>query len=189
MANPDNTPTPDTLQEALLNDPEFLQRIVQNALQHILEAEISHHLNAEPYQRTPSRKGYRNGYKPRQLKTRVGSLELLIPQDRDGTFRTELFEKYQRNEKALVLSLMTMYLEGISTRKVRDVTEVLCGTSFSKSTVSNLTRQLDEDLQAWRSRPLEVDVPVPDGGCSLRTCPGRPSGGQPGGADRDGGQG
>ena len=62
MANPDNTPTPDTLQEALLNDPEFLQRIVQNALQHILEAEISHHLNAEPYQRTPSRKGYRNGY-------------------------------------------------------------------------------------------------------------------------------
>ena len=106
MANPDNTPTPDTLQEALLNDPEFLQRIVQNALQHILEAEISHHLNAEPYQRTPSRKGYRNGYKPRQLKTRVGSLELLIPQDRDGTFRTELFEKYQRNEKALVLSLI-----------------------------------------------------------------------------------
>jgi len=159
MANPDNTPTPDTLQEALLNDPEFLQRIVQNALQHILEAEISHHLNAEPYQRTPSRKGYRNGYKPRQLKTRVGSLELLIPQDRDGTFRTELFEKYQRNEKALVLSLMTMYLEGISTRKVRDVTEVLCGTSFSKSTVSNLTRQLDEDLQAWRSRPLEVEYP------------------------------
>ena len=107
----------------------------------------------------PAGKATATATNPGQLKTRVGSLELLIPQDRDGTFRTELFEKYQRNEKALVLSLMTMYLEGISTRKVRDVTEVLCGTSFSKSTVSNLTRQLDEDLQAWRSRPLEVEYP------------------------------
>ena len=165
MATTDATPNPGTLQEALINDPEFLQAIVQNVLQRLLEHELTQHLEAEPYQRTPDRKGYRNGYKPRRLKTRVGSLELLIPQDRDGTFRTELFEKYQRNEKALVLSLMEMYLQGVSTRKVRDVTEALCPASFSKSTVSDLTQTrrvrpcLDADLAAWRSRPLEVEYP------------------------------
>ena len=126
MATTDHTPTPDSLQEALINDPEFLQRIVQNLLQGILNADFTRHIGAEPFQRTPNRRGYRNGYKPRRLNSRVGSLELLIPQDRDGGFRTELFEKYQRNEKALVLSLMTMYLQGVSTRKVRDVTETLC---------------------------------------------------------------
>lgn len=159
MATTDHTPTPGSLQEALINDPEFLQRIVQNLLQGILNADFTRHIGAEPFQRTPNRRGYRNGYKPRRLNTRVGTLELLIPQDRDGGFRTELFEKYQRNEKALVLSLMTMYLQGVSTRKVRDVTETLCGTSFSKSLVSELTHDLDVDLEAWRGRPLVVDYP------------------------------
>ena len=77
-----------------------------------------------------------------------------MPVDRDGTFRSELFERYQRSEKALVATLMQMYLEGVSTRKVRDVTETLCGTTFSRSTVSSLVSTLDADLAAWRERPL-----------------------------------
>ena len=84
MATTDHTPTPGSLQEALINDPEFLQRSVQNLLQGILNADFTHHSGAEPFQPTPNRRGYRNGYKPRRLNTRVGSLELLIPQDRDG---------------------------------------------------------------------------------------------------------
>jgi len=77
-----------------------------------------------------------------------------VPQDRDGTFSTQLFARYQRSEKALVLALMEMYVEGVSTRKVRDITEALCGTSFSKSLVSELAGQLDAELAAWRNRPL-----------------------------------
>ena len=79
---------------------------------------------------------------------------MLVPLDREGTFKTELFDRYQRSEKALVSTLMEMYLEGVSTRKVKDVTEVLCGTSFSKSTVSRLTGQLAADLVVWRERRL-----------------------------------
>ena len=100
------------------------------------------------------RRGYRNGSKPRQLNTRVGTLTLQVPQDRGGTFSTQLFARYQRNEKALVLALMEMYVEGVSTRKVREITEVLCGTSFSKSLVSELVGQLDAELAAWRHQPL-----------------------------------
>src|SRR5690606_36587790 len=79
--------------------------------------------------------------------------------DREGTFKSELFERYQRSEKALVGTLMEMYLEGVSTRKVRHVTEVLCGTSFSKSTVSRLVGLLHGDLAAWRERPLDAAYP------------------------------
>jgi transposase-like protein len=88
------------------------------------------------------------------LHTRVGTLTLRVPQDRDGPFSTQLFARYQRSEKALVLTLMEMYVEGISTRKVAEVTEALCGTSFSKSPVSELVGTLDADLAAWRERPL-----------------------------------
>lgn len=94
------------VQQVLLDDPEFLRNIVQRALQQLLEAEITEHVGAAPYERTESRKGQRNGYKPRKLKTRVGTLELLVPQDREGTFSTQLFARYQRNEKALILALM-----------------------------------------------------------------------------------
>jgi putative transposase len=145
------------VQQILLDDPEFLRRIVERALQQLLEAEITEHVGAAPYERSQNRKGYRNGYKPRKLKTRVGSLELLVPQDREGTFSTQLFARYQRNEKALVLALMEMYVEGVSTRKVKEVTEELCGTSFSRSLVSELAGKLDSELDAWRSRPLEAE--------------------------------
>jgi putative transposase len=110
-------------QEILLDDPDFLRGIVERVAQQLLEAEMTEHIGAAPYERSATRSGHRNGYKPRTLRTRVGTLNLLIPQDREGTFSTRLFSRYQRNEKALVLALMEMYVEGVSTRKVKEVTK------------------------------------------------------------------
>lgn len=124
-----------------------------------LETEMTEHIGAKRHERTEERKGYRNGYKPRTLITRVGTLNLLVPQDRDGTFSTSLFERYQRSEKALVTTLMQMYLQGVSTRKVSKVTEELCGRSFSSQLVSKLTKDLDAELAAWRERPLTGEYP------------------------------
>ena len=156
MANHHRRADKELVQQILIDDPEFLRRIVERTLQQLLEAEITEHIGAAPYERTQNRKGHRNGYKPRKLKTRVGTLDLLVPQDREGTFSTQLFARYQRNEKALVLALMQMYVEGVSTRKVREVTEELCGTSFSKSLLSELAANLDSELEEWRSRPKNL---------------------------------
>ena len=145
-------------QEVLLDDPGFLRGIVQRLVQQLLEAEMTEHIGAAPYERTERRTGQRNGYKPRTLRTRVGTLNLLVPQSREGTFSSRLFSRYQRNEKALVLALMEMYVEGVSTRKVKDITEELCGTSFSKSTVSHLAAGLDSELEAWRKCRLEAEA-------------------------------
>jgi putative transposase len=142
-------------QEVLLDDAGFLAEVVQRVLQELLEAEMTEHVGAAPYERAAGREGHRNGHKPRALRTRVGTLNLLVPQDREGTFSTRLFARYQRNEKALCLALMEMYVEGVSTRKVKDITEALCGTSFSKSLVSSLAGSLDAELRAWRERRLE----------------------------------
>src|SRR5215204_7487087 len=141
-------------QALLLDDPGFLRGIVERALQAILEEEMTAHLGAGRYERGEGRTGYRNGSKPRTLTTRVGTLELRVPQDRDGTFSTELFARYQRSEQALVTTLMEMYVQGVSTRNVAAITEELCGTSVSKSQVSALVGRLDPDLAAWRTRPL-----------------------------------
>jgi len=141
-------------QAILLDDPEFLRGIVERAVQAILDEEMTAHLGAGRYERGEGRTGYRNGSRPRTLTTRVGTLDLRVPQDRDGTFSTELFARYQRSEQALVTTLMEMYVQGISTRKVAAITEELCGKSVSKSQVSALVGRLDPELAAWRSRPL-----------------------------------
>ncbi len=154
MAKGNGSEQTELAQAILLDDPDFLRGIVERALQTILEAEMTAHLGAGKYERGDGRTGYRNGYKPRSLTTRVGTLELRVPQDRDGTFSTELFARYQRSEQALVTTLMEMYLQGVSTRKVAAITEELCGTSFSKSQVSALVGRLDTELVAWRTRPL-----------------------------------
>jgi putative transposase len=136
-----------------------MRRMVERVVQQVLEAEMSSFLGADSYERTGERRGYRNGYKPRTLKTRVGELELMVPKDRDGQFQTELFERYQRSEKALVLAVTQMYVEGVSTRKVRDITEVLCGLEISKSQVSALAQKLDAEVEQWRERPIEKAFP------------------------------
>ena len=157
MTNEHRKPDVELAQEVLLDAPGFLREIVERVLQELLETEMTEHIGAAPYERTENRNGHRHGHKPRALRTRVGTLNLLVPQDRQGTFSTRLFARYQRNEKALVLALMEMYIEGDSTRKVTEVTEALCGTSFSKSLVFSLAGRLDAELQAWRSRPLEAE--------------------------------
>jgi putative transposase len=147
------------LQEAINDGDDAMQLLLQHTMQRVLEEEITAYLEAGTYERTDTRKGYRNGYKPRMLKTRVGRIELMVPKDREGRFQTELFEKYQRNEKALTLAIMEMYVQGVSTRKVKKITEELCGLDISKSQVSNLARNLDEEVAIWRNRPLEKEYP------------------------------
>lgn len=143
----------------LFQDDLGLSRLVESVVNQILEAQLTEHLGAERHERTDARQGYRNGHRPRQLKTRVGTLELEVPRVRNGSFSTELFARYQRSEQALVLALLEMVVNGVSTRKVRRITEELCGTSIAKSTVSDLCKQLDPLVQAWNERPLQGPYP------------------------------
>lgn len=141
-------------QEALIDKPDFLKQAIQAIIQKGLEEEFRKFIGADEHQRTDERIGYRNGSYPRQLKTRVGTLDLRVCRDRDGEFKTELFERYQRSEKALVLGIIEMYLWGVSTRNVEEIMEPLCGFNISKSQVSELAGKLDNDLNIWRTRPL-----------------------------------
>jgi putative transposase len=143
----------ETLQHLFTGDGQ-LGRLVEAVLNHVLNAQVTEQLQAARYERREQRQGYRNGYKPRQLTTRVGSLTLLVPQVRDGQFSTEVFARYQRSEQALVLTLMEMVVNGVSTRKVARITEELCGTSFAKSTVSDLCKALDPLVSSWNERDL-----------------------------------
>jgi len=140
-------------------DPDLLRALVRQAVQEVLEAEMDEALGARKGERTAARLSYRSGYYGRTLLTRVGPIELRVPQDREGRFSTEVFERYQRSEKALVAALVEMYVAGVSTRKVAKVTEELCGREFSASTVSRLTKSLDEQLRALMERPLEAEFP------------------------------
>jgi putative transposase len=144
---------------ALLEDRDFLKEIVQETLQLILEQEMEEALQAAKGERTPHRLGYRAGYYPRILVTRVGKLELRVPQDRQGRFSTRLFERYQRSERALVQALAEMYVQGVSTRKVKVITEELCGHEFSASTISRINQQMDEELERFAQRRLEEEYP------------------------------
>ena len=140
-----------------LEDRDFLKEIVQGVLQEILEAEMEETVQAGKGERTEGRLGYRSGYYGRTLVTRVGKLQLRVPQDRQGRFSTQLFERYQRSEKALVVSLAEMYIQGVSTRKVRKITEALCGQGFSASTISQINGRLDEQLEQFSKRRLEEE--------------------------------
>jgi putative transposase len=143
------------LKELLLSDGDYLRTMVESVVQATLEAEMTEALGAVKGERTTSRLGYRSGYYRRSLITRVGTLELRVPQDRQGRFSTELFERYQRSEKALVSALAEMYVQGVSTRKVKAITEDLCGHEFSASAVSAVTKRLDANLKAFCERRLE----------------------------------
>lgn len=138
---------------------DVLQELVEWLLQELLNLEFDQFLGAGRYERSEGRAGYRNGYRQRELVTRVGRLTLLVPRDREGRFSTRLFERYQRSEKALVLALQESYLQGVSTRKVRQITEKLCGVEYSKDQVSRMAQALDEELEIWRRRPLTKKYP------------------------------
>jgi putative transposase len=145
--------------EILAQQQDWLRGLIEEVVQQVLEAEMDEALAAQKGERTADRLGYRSGYYPRTLITRVGKIELRVPQDRQGRFRTEVFERYQRSEKALVAALAEMYVQGVSTRKVKAVTEELCGHEFSASTISRFTEKLDETLEEFAQRPLEEEYP------------------------------
>lgn len=159
MARKQYTIAAGELEATLGQDPDFLRPLVQKIVEETLEAQMDECLGAGRYERTGERLGYRSGHYRRSLLTRVGTLELRVPQDRDGLFSTDVFERYQRSEKALVAALVEMYVQGVSTRKVADVTEALCGQSISASTVSRLNQTLDEELARFAGRPLEEAYP------------------------------
>ena len=138
----------------VLSKNDAIKGLLESVLNQVLASQMTEHLGAERHEQTDDRVGYRNGTRPRQLYTRVGPLNLQVPQTRDGSFKTEIFKRYQRSEQAFVLGIMEMYLEGVSCRKVTKITEQLCGCSFSKSTVSELCVGLDARMNAWRNRPL-----------------------------------
>lgn len=143
----------------LLTEEDALKKLMQTLLQEVLEAEMDEALHAGKGERTAGRLGYRSGHYGRTLVTRVGKLELRVPQDRQGRFSTELFERYQRSEKALVAALLEMYVQGVATRRVAAITEELCGHSFSASAISTINQKLDAELTRFMSRRLEEAYP------------------------------
>ena len=133
---------------------EILPELIRIVLNAAMQAERSEHLQAAPYEHNPERRGYANGYKPKTLRTRVGEITLAVPQVREGGFYPQALEKGLRSERALTLALAEMYVQGVSTRKVKAITEQLCGVSISSSVVSQAAQQLDGELAKWRERPL-----------------------------------
>ena len=138
---------------------EAFSKLLEEIFNQVLLAQSTEQIGAEPYERTETRTAYRNGFRERQLTTRVGTLTLRVPRHRNGQFSTELFSRYQRSEQALVLAMMEMVINGVSTRKVEQITEELCGKKFSKSTVSTLCKKLDPIVEAFRTRPLKCHYP------------------------------
>jgi transposase-like protein len=146
--------------KALLEEEsDFLRPMVRAVIQEFLEAEMAEAVGAEKGERVEGRLSYRSGYYTRSLVTRVGKVELRVPQDRHGRFSTEIFERYQRSEKALVAALTQMYIQGVSTRKVTAISEELCGHSFSASAISEINKKLDAELGRFARRELEGEYP------------------------------
>src|SRR5688500_16713164 len=147
------------VRELIAADEDYVRTALQTWFQAAREAEMTEAIGAEKGERTSGRLSYRSGYYERALVTRVGTLELRVPQDRAGRFSTALFERYQRSEKALVGALAEMYVQGVSTRKVKAITEELCGHEFSASSISAINKALDASLAAFAERPLPDPYP------------------------------
>lgn len=141
------------------NSGEAFKKLLQESLNSILQAESAEQLHATPYERTEERTDSRNGLRERNLNTRIGRITLKVPRHREQPFKTMIFENYSRSEAALVASMAEMVVNGVSTRKVSQVMETLCGTSYSKSTVSELCKDLDKPVKAFRDRPLNGQYP------------------------------
>ncbi len=156
MAQYQITLDPENLHHLFLKNSkdEGLGKLLESILNQVLQVQASEQLMADPYERNEERQGYRNGSYPHKITTRVGTLTLKIPRLRNGKFSSEMFMRYQRSEQALILAMMEMVVNGVSTRKVENITSELCGTEFKKSTVSDLCRRLDPIVEAWRHRPF-----------------------------------
>jgi len=146
----DYTVSSEIAEKGLEAVPELLRILINN----VMQVERSKYLQAEEYERTEDRKGHANGYKPKTVRTRIGEITFAVPQVREGGFYPSALEKGLRSERALVTTLAEMYVQGVSTRKVKAITEELCGIEISAMQVSRAAAQLDEVLQEWRERPL-----------------------------------
>jgi len=155
MAQPyENKTIDDVLELLTTNGFDGLAEAVTVLLNSAMVAERSEYLGAAPYERCAQRVSYANGFKDKALKTRLGSLSLKVPQTRDSEFYPQSLEKGLRSERALLLAIAEMYVQGVSTRRVKKIVEELCGMSVSSSQVSRAAAQLDEFLEAWRNRDL-----------------------------------
>ncbi len=161
MTHPMDSTTLEDLMELLTeHGPDAMAQAFATLLNSAMRIERQHVLNAAPHQRTDARRGYSNGYKAKTLDTRVGPVELRIPQTRDyadehgDPFYPAALRRGVRSERALTLAIAEMYVQGVSTRKVTAVMEKLCGLEVTSTQVSRATAELDEQLQAWRNRPL-----------------------------------
>jgi len=138
---------------------EAFSKLLESILNQVLDIQSTEQIGAKRYERNGMRKAYRNGIRERQMTTRIGTIVLDVPRHRQGHFQTDLFDRYQRSEQALVLAMIEMVINGVSTRKIQKVTEELCGQSFSKSTVSVLCKRLDPIIEAFCNRPLLKHYP------------------------------
>jgi transposase-like protein len=131
-----------------------MAEVMQMLINEAMKLERSQVLGAQPYQRTPERRGHANGYKPKTVHSRIGALELAVPQTRGVEFYPSALERGTRSERALALAVAEMYLQGVSTRKVTAVMEQLCGREVTSMQVSRAVAALDDELSQWRERPL-----------------------------------
>jgi len=141
------------------NSGDAFRTLLQESLNSVLKAESAEQLQAAPYERNDDRTDSRNGFRDRDLVTRIGTITLHVPRHRTKPFKTHVFENYSRSEAALIASMSEMVVNGVSTRKVSRVVEALCGESCSKSAVSELCKELDEGVKAFRERPLTGRYP------------------------------
>jgi putative transposase len=156
MANQDGDVVGRLLQEVFSNR-DGAKRLLEHLLERAMAAEVSSHVGADPHERTDQRRGHRNGYKPRTLKTRVGELDLQVPQVRAcEPYHPSMFAKWQRSERALLVACAEMYFQGVSTRNVRDVLDAMCDGEISSATVSRVAQELDEKLLTLRHRRLDA---------------------------------
>jgi putative transposase len=137
-------------------DVDFLREGVRVLAQALMDVEVSAQIGAEHSQRNPERTTHRNGYRPRDWDTRVGTIDLQIPRVREGSYLPSFLEPRRRAERALAAVVAQCYVEGVSTRRVEDIAQAMGITSLSKSQVSRVCGELDELVAAWRNRPLDA---------------------------------
>ena len=160
MAQINITLNQDEILQLMSNDREgAFKKLLQESLNSFMKAESTEQLKAKPYERTDERADSRNGFRERKLNTRIGTITLKVPRHRNGSFETLIFDEYTRSEAALIASMMEMVVNGVSTAKVGKVVETLCGTSFSKSTVSNICKELDKNVNEFLTSPITGEYP------------------------------
>jgi len=149
----------DVVQQYVSDQDDGLKALLTLFLNLVMEYEAEQQAGAARYQRTPNRKAYRNGTKPRTLKTRLGELILSKPDFRDLSFETTVFEKYSRVERAVINAILESYKQGVSTRRIRSIMGQLGIQGVSADTVSRMAQELDDKVQEFLSRPLEQPIP------------------------------